>query len=154
MCTCQVATDADIRERNSKLVPELLVTLKELQERERSTDERFKRPFALFSRSPHKAPRRLSSDTEMEGVARLGSGTNGDSGLHAGGDTAEGLGSRPGAGARRALLERGGGGSGLAPGWPGGLLSPPRGDNSNSSWAEMELDVIGHFDVFPLTTQV
>ena len=90
----------------------------------------------------------------MEGVARLGSGTNGDSGLHAGGDTAEGLGSRPGAGARRALLERGGGGSGLAPGWPGGLLSPPRGDNSNSSWAEMELDVIGHFDVFPLTTQV
>ena len=54
MCTCQVATDADIRERNSKLVPELLVTLKELQERERSTDERFKRPFALFSRSPHK----------------------------------------------------------------------------------------------------
>ena len=90
----------------------------------------------------------------MEGVARLGSGTNGDSGLHAHGDTAEGLGSRPGAGARRALLERGGGGSGLAPGWPGGLLSPPRGDNSNSSWAEMELDVIGHFDVFPLTTQV
>ena len=49
-----MATDADIRERNSKLVPELLVTLKELQERERSTDERFKRPFALFSRSPHK----------------------------------------------------------------------------------------------------
>ena len=90
----------------------------------------------------------------MEGVARLGSGTNGDSGSHAHGDTAEGLGSRPGAGVRRALLERGGGGSGLAPGWPGGLLSPPRGDNSNSSWAEMELDVIGHFDVFPLTTQV
>ena len=49
-----MATDADIRERNSKLVPELLVTLKELQERERTTDERFKRPFALFSRSPHK----------------------------------------------------------------------------------------------------
>ena len=26
--------------------------------------------------------------------------------------------------------------------------------NSNSSWAEMELDVIGHFDVWPLTWQV
>ena len=27
-------------------------------------------------------------------------------------------------------------------------------ENSNSSWAEMELDVIGHFDVYPLTPQV
>ena len=29
-----------------------------------------KRPFALFSKSPVKVPRRLSSDTEIEGVAR------------------------------------------------------------------------------------
>ena len=71
----EVATDADIRERNSKLVPELLNTLREHQaERERGDLDRFKRPFALFSKSPVKLPRRLSSDTEMEGVTKLGSG--------------------------------------------------------------------------------
>ena len=69
----EVATDTDIRERNSKLVPEMLSSLKALQEeaeRERvvpgSYNERFKRPFALFSRSPLKAPRRSSSEGEQE----------------------------------------------------------------------------------------
>ena len=50
-----MATDTDIRERNSKLVPEMLSRLKQLQEeaeRERVVgyNERFKRPFALFSK--------------------------------------------------------------------------------------------------------
>ena len=111
----EVATDTEIREKNSRLVPEMLSRLKELQEqadRERLTchQERFKRPFALFSKSPHKAPRRSSSEGEPEA----------------------GPGRRAGQ---------------LAPGWPGSLLSPPRvtsAENSNSSWAEMELDVIGH----------
>ena len=69
------------REKNSKLVPELLNTLREHQdsaERERlggpGDQDRFKRPFALFSKSPVKLPRRLSSDCEMEGVTKLGSG--------------------------------------------------------------------------------
>ena len=111
----EVATDTEIREKNSRLVPEMLSRLKELQEqadRERLTchQERFKRPFALFSKSPHKAPRRSSSEGEPE----------------------TGPGRRAGQ---------------LAPGWPGSLLTPPRvtsAGNSNSSWAEMELDVIGH----------
>ena len=68
----EVATDTDIRERNRALVPEMLSSLKQLQEqaeRERLTgyNERFKRPFALFSKSPHKAPRRSSSDGDLEG---------------------------------------------------------------------------------------
>ena len=125
----EVATDTEIRERNSRLVPEMLSRLKELQEKadkERLTgyQERFKRPFALFSKSPHKAPRRSSSDGDLE--------------------------SGPG---RRSLESKAGQ---LAPGWPGSLLSPPRvtsAENSNSSWAEMELDVIGHYDIFPLTLQ-
>ena len=125
-----MATDTDIRERNSKLVPEMLSSLKQLQEeaeRERVVgyNERFKRPFALFSKSPMKAPRRSSSDGDQEG-----------------------------GGGRRSLESKGGQ---LAPGWPGSLLSPPRvassAENSNSSWAEMELDVIGHYDIFPLTLQ-
>ena len=138
----EVATDTEIRERNSKLVPEMLSSLKQLQEeaeRERvvpgNYNERFKRPFALFSRSPLKAPRRSSSEGEQEGGG--------------------------GGGARRSL--DGKGGQNYSPGWPGSLMSPPRQamtvtgssslDNSNSSWAEMELDVIGHVDIYPLTLQ-
>ena len=63
-------------------MPELLNTLREQQEAaERGRlggpdQERFKRPFALFSKSPIKQPRRLSSDCEMEGVTKLGSGAS------------------------------------------------------------------------------
>ena len=79
----------------------------------------------------------------MEGVAKLRE--SGDS--------------QPDAGAiSHGMKQSSGGGSGLAPGWPVGLMSPPRGgfsaENSNSSWADMELDVIGHFKVSPLTNQV
>ena len=161
----EVATDAEIREKNSKLVPELLTKLKEMQEvadQERIgvAGERFKRPFALFSKSPNKVPRRSSTDNlEMEGVTKLG-----NSGLeHGDSQELNGFGTKVTSGAKRSLDRSGG----LAPGWPGGLMSPPRGqdtcpqqprvplsaENSNSSWAEMELDVIGHFDVFPLTSQ-
>ena len=68
----EVATDAEIREKNSKLVPEILVRLKGLQEkaevvRESSRSDRFKRPFALFSKSPMKNPRRLSQEGEGAG---------------------------------------------------------------------------------------
>ena len=43
----------------------------------------------------------------------------------------------------------------LNPGWPstGSLPSSINGDHewSNSSWAEMESQVIGHFPIYPLT---
>ena len=59
----------------------------------------------------------------------------------------------------------------LAPGWPSGpgalkssgpgaLKSPPHTnggapvENSNSSWAEMELNVVGHFEIYPVSLQV
>ena len=65
----EVATEAEIREKNSTLVPEVLVRLRELQnqaekERDQARSERFKRPFALFSKSPIKNPRRLSTEAE------------------------------------------------------------------------------------------
>ena len=67
----EVATDTEIREKNRALVPEMLSRLKELQEqadRERlaGDKERVKRPFALFSKSPNKAPRRSSNDGDVE----------------------------------------------------------------------------------------
>ena len=61
--------------------------------------------------------------------------------------------------------EEGRGSRGLAPGWPSGTYSPPRNlgagigapgagmGDSNSSWAEMELNVIGHFEIFPVSLQ-
>ena len=63
------ASEQEIRERNAKLVPVLLKKLKELQlqaeeERAREREERFKRPFALFSGSPNK--RRPSKDGEEQ----------------------------------------------------------------------------------------
>ena len=66
----EVATEVDIREKNSKLVPEMLVRLRKLQdqaekERGQARSERFKRPFALFSKSPLKNPRRLSTEAEV-----------------------------------------------------------------------------------------
>ena len=112
-------------------------------ERERQNRPEMRgRPFSrLFS--PAKLPRRSSSECEMEGVAKLRE--SGDS--------------QPDAGvSSHGMKQSSGGGSGLAPGWPVGLMSPPRGgfsaENSNSSWADMELDVIGHFKVSPLTNQV
>ena len=43
---------------------------------------------------------------------------------------------------------------GLTPGWPHRIVSPRSNtENSNSSWAEMELDVIGHFEIYPITLQ-
>lgn len=65
----EVATEAEIREKNSKLVPEILVRLRELQdqaekERDQARSERLKRPFALFSKSLLKNPRRLSTEAE------------------------------------------------------------------------------------------
>ena len=46
----EVATEAEIREKNSKLVPEMLIRLRELQdkaekERDQARSDRFKRPF-------------------------------------------------------------------------------------------------------------
>ena len=157
----EVATEADIRERNSKLVPEMLIRLRELQdqaekERDQSRSDRFKRPFALFSKSPLKNPRRLSEDGEAEGVAKLSNGhSNSNGGLAVKspeGDATSG-GKKEGGGCKR-NLERSGSG-GLAPGWPNGIMSPPRSstENSSSSWAEMELNVIGHFEIYPVSLQ-
>ena len=63
----EFASEAEIRERNAKLVPDLLKKLKELQaldeeEKKKKREELFKRPFALFSKSPQK--RRISRDFE------------------------------------------------------------------------------------------
>ena len=156
----EVATDAEIRERNSKLVPEMLVRLKGLQEkaegvRESNRSDRFKRPFALFSKSPLKNPRRLSQDGDHQGDQLPG-----DHPVLGHGDTdGKSENSRP---AKRRSSE-GEGGKGvrnLAPGWPTSspFSSPPRAgfintDNSNSSWAEMELNVIGHFEIYPISLQ-
>jgi len=155
----EVATEADIRERNSKLVPEMLIRLRELQdqaetERDQSRSDRFKRPFALFSKSPLKNPRRLSEDGEAEGVAKLSNGHSNSNGAVKSpeGDNTSG-GKKEGGGCKR-NLERSGSG-GLAPGWPNGIMSPPRSstENSSSSWAEMELNVIGHFEIYPVSLQ-
>jgi len=64
-----IATDPDIREKNTRLVPEMLKRLIEMQkqaveERDQARSERFKRPFALFSKSPLKNPRRLSNSED------------------------------------------------------------------------------------------
>ena len=158
----EVATDAEIREKNSKLVPEILVRLKGLQEkaevvRESSRSDRFKRPFALFSKSPMKNPRRLSQD----GDHQSGDQISGDQPVQGHGDTADGK-SESCRGAKRRSSEGEGGKCvrNLAPGWPTSspFSSPPRAgfinaDNSNSSWAEMELNVIGHFEIYPISLQ-
>ena len=153
----EVVTSAEIREKNEKLVPEMLGRLKQLQceagqERSGAVNERFKRPFALFSKSPNKVPRRSSTESHemVEGVSKLGA-SNGVNHGHEHSDTEN---TARGQGVKRSL-ERS---LGQVRGWPHGLMSPPRSgllssENSNSSWAEMELDVIGHYDVFPLTTQ-
>ena len=161
----EVATEAEIRERNSKLVPEMLIKLRELQdqaekERDQSRTERFKRPFALFSKSPLKNPRRLSEDGEMEGVGKLSNGhgvsNGGLAGKESEGEVTSGVGGKKeaGGGGCKRNLERSGSGS-LAPGWPNGIMSPPRSstENSSSSWAEMELNVIGHFEIYPVSLQ-
>ena len=68
------------RERNAKLVPVLLKKLKGLQsegeeERAREREELFKRPFALFSKSPMK--RRLSQgQDEHSSSIKHGAGDN------------------------------------------------------------------------------
>lgn len=61
------AAEQEIRERNAVLVPRLLKKLKELQvvgeeQRQQEREELFKRPFALFSKSPNK--RRISKDSD------------------------------------------------------------------------------------------
>ena len=66
----EFASETEIRDRNSKLVPDLLKKLKELQvlgeeEKIKKREELFKRPFALFSKSPQK--RRISRDFEETG---------------------------------------------------------------------------------------
>ena len=134
----EVATDTEIRDKNSKLVPELLKKLKTMQEQSvaeklEAVNERFKRPFALFSKSPMKAPRRHSSDApEMEGVAKLDNKSEangaGDSEHEVNGVASKQTeyGSKK-TGAKRSL-DRGSNASGnIAPGWPVGLMSPPRG---------------------------
>ena len=71
------ASSQENRERNSKLVPDLLRKLKALQaegeeERAKEREELFKRPFALFSKSPIK--RRLSQGQDEHGVVKNGAG--------------------------------------------------------------------------------
>ena len=163
----EVATDAEIRERNSRLVPEMFIRLKGLQEkaeglRESSRSDRFKRPFALFSKSPLKNPRRLSQDGDHLGDQhQSGDQMHGDHPVP--GHHGEGDGKRENSGPGKRRSSEGEGGRcvrNLAPGWPTSspFNSPPRAgfnntDNSNSSWAEMELNVIGHFEIYPLSLQ-
>eukprot|EP00092_Neocalanus_flemingeri_P098180 GFUD01125193.1.p1 GENE.GFUD01125193.1~~GFUD01125193.1.p1 ORF type:complete len:1498 (-),score=483.98 GFUD01125193.1:148-4641(-) len=162
----EVATEAEIREKNSKLVPEMLARLRELQdeaekERDQARSDRFKRPFALFSKSPLKNPRRLSAEGEVDGVGKLSNGivtiNGGSGGKDQDGELVLGAGGKKetgGGGGCKKSLERSGSGT-LAPGWPNGIMSPPRSstENSSSSWAEMELNVIGHFEIFPVSLQ-
>ena len=59
----EFASDTEIRERNGRIVPILLKKLKVLQAQgEQEREELFKRPFALFSKSPQK--RRMSRESE------------------------------------------------------------------------------------------
>ena len=63
----EFSAEIDVRERNNKLAPGLLKHLKELQnqaedERLKEQEELFKRPFALYSKSPVK--RRMSQGLE------------------------------------------------------------------------------------------
>jgi len=155
----EVATESEIRERNSKLVPEMLTRLRELQdqserERDQARSDRFKRPFALFSKSPLKNPRRLSSD-EPETAAKLASNSASND---RDGDREPTFSSslrKDNSNGSKKCIERINSGGNLAPGWPNGFLSPPRSstENSSSSWAEMELNVIGHFEIYPVSLQ-
>jgi len=156
----EVATEPGIRDLNSKLVPEMLEKLKLLQdqaeqERDQARSDRFKRPFALFSKSPLKNPRRLSEDGESEGVGKISNGhTNLSVSKGQGEIVVPGSGGKKdGVGVKRNLDRNNSGG--LAPGWPNGIMSPPRSstENSSSSWAEMELNVIGHFEIYPISLQ-
>ena len=93
------------------LVPLMLTRLRELQqeaeqEREVQKQDKFRRPFALFSKSPLKNPRRLSSDVEgedheQERVKKQRVDQDQEK-------------VKPGSMVK------------LAPGWPNGLNSPPR----------------------------
>ena len=156
----EVATEPGIRDLNSKLVPEMLEKLKLLQdqaeqERDQARSDRFKRPFALFSKSPLKNPRRLSEDGESEGVGKISNGHANSSVSKGPGESVAPVsgGKKNGVGVKRNLDRSNSGG--LAPGWPNGIMSPPRSstENSSSSWAEMELNVIGHFEIYPISLQ-
>ncbi len=82
----EFASDVEIRDRNSKLVPVMLNQLKQLQQESEierrnkiSTNEKlsFKRPFSLFAKSPSK--RRTSQGTEEAQTINVGvDKSNGD----------------------------------------------------------------------------
>jgi len=140
----EFASDTEIRERNGRIVPILLKKLKVLQAQgEQEREELFKRPFALFSKSPQK--RRMSRESEESHDKSHKNGSN-ESALQ-----------------EEIIWDKKAGpmlksGRKLNPGWPAGVKSPPystlpSAENSSSSWAEMELNIIGHFEVFPISLQ-
>ena len=81
-----------------------------------AANDRFKRPFSLFSKSPHKAPRRSSSDSwDSDGVAKLSNGGN-DSQEHSNAEMEPLANGTKAAGAKRSLERSLGSGGKLAPG--------------------------------------
>ena len=136
-----VATDPENRERNTRIVPIMFKRLKELQnemmeqvqknnpteqnnhEESKSSNNKFKRPFSIFG---------SNSNSSIKKSKRLSTDSQEDD-----------------------RMKSPDHGMTLNPGWPSSQPSSPSRNShenwSNSSWAEMESQVICHFHIHPLT---
>ena len=162
----EVATDVENRDRNATLVPLLIQRLRDFKRQ--AEDERakkldtFKRPFKIFGSTAsttvssesngQMTAHNISSQTKTvspssnsKNVLRRMSGeeepTSMNSGIPAGLKSPDRRDLRPGWPL--------GPGYNSCPGSPTG--NSGMGDLSNSSWAEMESHMIGHFPIHPLT---
>ena len=125
-----IATDFEFKTRNDKLVPIIIKRLKSLKQEHRDQQaQSFKRPFSMFSKGNAPTPPALVSSPSKSPSRRVSA------------DFEEGQ------------IKT----SSLNTGWPS-MSSPSQAHNqfntndlSNSSWAEMESQLIGHFPIYPLT---
>ena len=166
----EVATDTENRDRNTTLVPLLIQRLRgfkrEAEEESAKKSDKFKRPFKIFGSSIG-ASSIITNSTSSSHVTSLSSNqmlpatSSSPSKRRISNDED----APPWNGQTRPPTLRSPDRRELNPGWPSltGYNSGPGspsgsngvsgmiGDWSNSSWAEMESHMIGHFPIHPLT---
>ena len=160
----EVATDVENRDRNATLVPLLIQRLRNFkrqseEERTKRIDT-FKRPFKIFGSStsstlPSNAPTTGVNSSTQSNSNLTSTSTKNINRRMSGEDEANLIISNIPPGLRSPDRRE------LRPGWPSGpgynsCPGSPTGNNgmgdlSNSSWAEMESHMIGHFPIHPLS---